>query len=201
MAVPGRDQPYVLAHKDVPDSPGLDPVTADIELKRGVWIEGKITDKVTGKPLQGTVEYFALHSNPNLRDYPGFDSTVLGRRRRRPNERGWLLPGRRPAGARLGRRDVALERSPLRAPERDDEFGIKETLSEHGSLPSARPDQLQRPRPDRPAQGGRFGEAGRDARPGLDVQGHGARAGRPAPGRGAELRPGRRSELLGAQTG
>ena len=51
VAIPGNDQPYVRAHTDIPDSPGLDPVTADIELKRGVWIEGKMSDKVTGQPL------------------------------------------------------------------------------------------------------------------------------------------------------
>ncbi len=39
--------------------------------KRGVWIEGKITDKVTGQPLQGGVEYVPLYSNPNRLDYPG----------------------------------------------------------------------------------------------------------------------------------
>ena len=52
-------------------------VSKRMELRRGVWIEGKLTDKVTGKPLKGYVEYFALHSNPNLRDYPGFDGTAL----------------------------------------------------------------------------------------------------------------------------
>ncbi len=56
-AVPGSDQPYVVSLKDVPDSPGLDPVEADLELKRGVWIQGKITDKVTGKPLQEDLSY------------------------------------------------------------------------------------------------------------------------------------------------
>src|SRR5262249_45748897 len=30
--VPGRDQPYLISYKDVPDSPGLDPVAADVEL-------------------------------------------------------------------------------------------------------------------------------------------------------------------------
>src|SRR5262249_113813 len=49
VAIPDGDRPYVAMHKDVPDGPGLAPVTVDIELKRGVWIEGKITDKVTGK--------------------------------------------------------------------------------------------------------------------------------------------------------
>jgi protocatechuate 3,4-dioxygenase beta subunit len=77
VAIPGIGRPYVATHRDVPDGPGLGPVTVDFELKRGVWIEGKITDGATGKPVPGSVEYFSLESNPNLRDYPGFDSTVL----------------------------------------------------------------------------------------------------------------------------
>jgi hypothetical protein len=79
LAVPGSDQPYPLSAKNVPDSPGLDPVTVDFELKRGVWIEGKITDKATGKPLPARVEYFALYANPNPRDYAGFDAAFIGR--------------------------------------------------------------------------------------------------------------------------
>ena len=75
--MPGRDQPYVVARRDVPRSTGLDPVTVDFELKRGVWIEGRVTDKATGKPLQRTVEYFSVYDNPNLRDYAGFDGTIL----------------------------------------------------------------------------------------------------------------------------
>ncbi len=75
-AVPGGDQPYVLSVKEVPHSPGLGPVTVDIELKRGVWIEGKITDKATGQPVQSGVKYFALSSNPNLAVYEGFDTPV-----------------------------------------------------------------------------------------------------------------------------
>lgn len=58
-AVPSSDQPYVVSLKLVRDSPGLDPVEADLELKRGVWVQGKITDKVTGKPLQQDLSYFA----------------------------------------------------------------------------------------------------------------------------------------------
>jgi RNA polymerase sigma factor (sigma-70 family) len=125
VAIPQRDQPYVVANKEVPDSPGLDPVTADIELGRGVWIEGKITDKVTGKPLRGIVEYFSLYSNPNLPEYPGFDGTVLvGGLTVRANEDGSYrivgLPG-------PGLVAVSYpEESYLRAPDRDDEYGIKE---------------------------------------------------------------------------
>ena len=63
--VPRDDQPYLSVHALVPDSPDLDPVTVDFELKRGIWIEGKLTDKVTGKPVpDGYVEYFALAGNP-----------------------------------------------------------------------------------------------------------------------------------------
>jgi hypothetical protein len=76
-AFPDLDLPYVSIHKEVPDGPGLDPVTVDLELPKGVWIEGKITDKVTGKPLRASLEYFSLYPNPNLKDYPGFDGTYL----------------------------------------------------------------------------------------------------------------------------
>src|SRR5205823_2033525 len=75
MLVPRDDQPYLSAHAVVPDTPGLDPVTVDFEIKRGIWIEGKITDKGTGKPVQTRVQYFAMLNNPNLRDHPGYDGT------------------------------------------------------------------------------------------------------------------------------
>src|SRR5262249_32601299 len=74
--VPPAGQPYLSVHALVPDSPGLNPVTVDVELKRGVWVEGKLTDKATGKPVQGYVSYFALVGNTNLREYPGFDGTI-----------------------------------------------------------------------------------------------------------------------------
>ena len=70
--VPPGDLPYLMVTAPVPDGPGLDPMRVDVELKRGVWIEGKITDKVTGKPLPADVKYIPLDSDENLRDYPGF---------------------------------------------------------------------------------------------------------------------------------
>ena len=69
MLVPRGDQPYLSSRKDLPDGPGLDPVTVDLDLKRGIWIEGKITDKVTGEPQQGRVSFFAQPNNPSLGDY------------------------------------------------------------------------------------------------------------------------------------
>jgi RNA polymerase sigma factor (sigma-70 family) len=129
VAIPDRDRSYLAIHKDVPDSPGLAPVTVDLELRRGVWIEGKITDKVTGKPVKGSVEYFSLFSNPNLRDYPGYDGTFFhdGRGVVATKEDGSYrvlgLPG-------PGLVAVYYLDPYLRAPDRDDEYGIKkEALS------------------------------------------------------------------------
>ncbi len=60
VAVPPTDQPYVPSTRKVPHVRALfandtrwDAVTLDFELKRGVWITGKVTDKVTGQPILG----------------------------------------------------------------------------------------------------------------------------------------------------
>jgi RNA polymerase sigma factor (sigma-70 family) len=66
--VPPADQPYFSVRGEAPDSSGLEPVTADFEVKRGIWIEGRIRDKVTGQPLQGRVDYAALVDNPRYRE-------------------------------------------------------------------------------------------------------------------------------------
>jgi RNA polymerase sigma factor (sigma-70 family) len=123
MVIPTRDLPYVAHHADVPDSPGLDPVTVDFDMRLGVWIEGKITDKKTGKGVRASVEYFSLYSNPNLRDYPGFDGTFLP----------WFGVGSKEDGTyRIaglpgpGLVAVWYVDNYLRAPDRKDEFGIKE---------------------------------------------------------------------------
>src|SRR5207244_1684132 len=98
---------------------------ADIELGRGVWIEGKVTDKVTGKPVVAHVEYFSFYSNPNLRDYPGFDGTVLVEHLgvATKDDGSYRIVGL-PGPGLIG---VMYQREPyLRADERDDEFGTKE---------------------------------------------------------------------------
>jgi protocatechuate 3,4-dioxygenase beta subunit len=124
LAIPGGDQPYVVTSGDVPDTPGLGPVTVDFALKRGVWIEGKITDKVTGKSVRGAVEYFSLYTNPNLlRDYPGFVATIPFNTvgvKEDGSYRVVGLPGPGLVGA------LYHEGPYLRAPDREDEYGTKE---------------------------------------------------------------------------
>jgi RNA polymerase sigma factor (sigma-70 family) len=124
LAVPGRDQPYVATSEGVPDTPGLGSVAVDFELKRGVWIEGRITDKVTGKLVQAYVEYFSMYSNPHLqRDYPGFIATLNFN----------FVPTKEDGSYRVvGLPGPGLivvyhpEFHYLRAPSRDDEYGVKE---------------------------------------------------------------------------
>jgi RNA polymerase sigma factor (sigma-70 family) len=126
-AVPGHDQPYVAANREVPESPGLDPVTVDMELRRGVWIEGKLTDKATGKPLRGSVEYFSLYSNPHLRDYPGFDGTMLmGELTVGAKEDGSFRIVGLPGPGLIGVYYQKPTEPYLRANARDDEFGTKD---------------------------------------------------------------------------
>jgi RNA polymerase sigma factor (sigma-70 family) len=79
LFVPREDQPYLLVHAEVPDTDGFDPVTVDFELKRGVWIEGKVTDKVTGKRVSCNVQYFSLFGNPNVSDHPGYPGTFVNK--------------------------------------------------------------------------------------------------------------------------
>ena len=50
----------------------------DINLKRGVWVTGRIIDGETRKPVRGQVEYFVFVDNPHLQAYPGFRWTMIG---------------------------------------------------------------------------------------------------------------------------
>ena len=150
LVVPPRDLPYLSIHKPVPDSIGLDPVTVDVELRRGVWIEGKITntrgravsldmahtrgawvegsiiDRVTGKPLRGGVQYFALNTNPNLPDYDGFADTNSFSGVGTKEDGSYRVVGLPGPGL------VAVFSTDqyLRARERDDEYGTREFVLE-----------------------------------------------------------------------
>jgi hypothetical protein len=76
LVLPGDTQPYVAMHAGVPDPPGFGPVPVEITLTPGVWIEGTVTDKRTGKPVRlAEVEYYPASIDaktvakfPGLRD-------------------------------------------------------------------------------------------------------------------------------------
>jgi beta-lactamase regulating signal transducer with metallopeptidase domain/protocatechuate 3,4-dioxygenase beta subunit len=66
------DQPYFTRSLKVRlNTPGLEPVTADVVMKRRPVIDGRLTDKVTGKPVRAWITYRPLASNPQVAHAPG----------------------------------------------------------------------------------------------------------------------------------
>lgn len=64
-------EPYLDVKSGVPAARGLEAVTVDAELKRGVRIKVRVIDKATGKPVTANVEYFPFQDNPYRKDAPG----------------------------------------------------------------------------------------------------------------------------------
>jgi RNA polymerase sigma factor (sigma-70 family) len=57
---------------DIADTPGLESIRVDFELERGILLRGRVTNKVTGEPVRGSVFYVARADNPHLKDYTEF---------------------------------------------------------------------------------------------------------------------------------
>jgi RNA polymerase sigma factor (sigma-70 family) len=75
---PPDGEPYLMALANVPDGPGLEPVALDVQLKRGIWITGRVTAKGTGKPVPAWISYAVDGDNPNLAEARGlaFDTDM-----------------------------------------------------------------------------------------------------------------------------
>ncbi len=86
--------PYTNATLKVPaESPGLEPITFDIAMKRGVFVRGRVVDKVTGRPIRGYANYYAFADNPNVSDYAGFSASNMPRSTSRAGMRSLHCPG------------------------------------------------------------------------------------------------------------
>ena len=72
LARPPEDQPYLVGFREVKRGPGLDTTAVNFELKRGVWVQGKVTDQATGKPVRAHVQYHAGPDNPHRKDLADF---------------------------------------------------------------------------------------------------------------------------------
>ncbi len=73
---PDHGTPYTKATFRVPaDSPTLEPVNFDITLKRAILVRGRVTDKVTGRPVSGYVNAYTFADNPHINEYPGYRSS------------------------------------------------------------------------------------------------------------------------------
>jgi beta-lactamase regulating signal transducer with metallopeptidase domain len=63
IAVFPDGQPYFPRRIKVPDKLGSEPISLDIDLHRGIWITGRVTDKRDGSPQTARVAYFPLRTN------------------------------------------------------------------------------------------------------------------------------------------
>jgi protocatechuate 3,4-dioxygenase beta subunit len=68
---PPKDAPYLrTTARAVADKPGTEPATCDIDLLRQRLVTGHVTNRATGKPVTGWIEYRPLADNPNLKFAP-----------------------------------------------------------------------------------------------------------------------------------
>jgi hypothetical protein len=58
-------QAYLGAFRELADTEGLKPITANYELRRGIPVEFRLIDKETRQPVRGTVQYTPLITNPH----------------------------------------------------------------------------------------------------------------------------------------
>lgn len=70
FARPADGSVYFPTMAKAADIAGLDPLTIDLKVKAGVLVRGRLKDAATGKPIIGTVHYWALAGNPHVDDIP-----------------------------------------------------------------------------------------------------------------------------------
>jgi hypothetical protein len=71
VLTPPDDQPYLLSQFKLPSASEMKPIQIDLVLKRGIWMRGRITDRVTGKPVEARLRYATSLNNPHIDEVPG----------------------------------------------------------------------------------------------------------------------------------
>src|SRR5262249_15384074 len=71
-AVPPNGAPYFNCGTRVADTAGVGPLTADLEMVLGIPCRGRVTEKGTGKPVRGSVSYYAVFGNPEAPELTGY---------------------------------------------------------------------------------------------------------------------------------
>ena len=80
LAIPADGQPYFMCKFDVPTAPGFDVIRFDLPVHRGVLIDGRVADKVTGEPIAAAkMHYLPWPDNPNIGSMPEFTSSAAAR--------------------------------------------------------------------------------------------------------------------------
>ncbi len=73
LVVPNDDQPYFMREVAIPNPQGLGAIPVEVELHKGIRIEGKVTDKETGSPVAGAfLHYLPFLDNTFVKAAPEF---------------------------------------------------------------------------------------------------------------------------------
>jgi RNA polymerase sigma factor (sigma-70 family) len=76
---PAANMPYLPANvRARAADTGLTPLVLDIRLKRQQTVEGRVTERRTGKPVRGWIEYRPLADNPHLKKAPKLAENRFG---------------------------------------------------------------------------------------------------------------------------
>jgi beta-lactamase regulating signal transducer with metallopeptidase domain/5-hydroxyisourate hydrolase-like protein (transthyretin family) len=144
--IPNDGQPYFAREIEVPSPPGIDPVVVTIDLHRGLWITGRVTDKASGKPVKGAnMHYMPFLTNPYAQSHPAFDERGIYTTRpgRRPSDENGVyrlvgLPGPAVVGVGISnevtqyRRGVGFEEIAAQYGKADDRGGHLKTWGSPG---------------------------------------------------------------------
>jgi RNA polymerase sigma factor (sigma-70 family) len=95
-----KGQTYIKVVKVIVNPPGLEPIVVDINLRRGLTLEGKVMNQANGRAVKAVVLYFPFRDNPHLKDYPDapfYDFALFNETEFRTDEDGHfrlaVLPG------------------------------------------------------------------------------------------------------------
>ena len=74
--IPELDEPlFPMLQEFSVDSTSTN-ATVNLQVLRGLWIEGKVTDAQAGEPIQGGVDYFPFLKNPNVSKMNSFGTVT-----------------------------------------------------------------------------------------------------------------------------
>lgn len=71
--IPPASEPWLIASQKISLDPGQATAAVNVQVFRGIWIEGRVTDADTGESIKGSVDYLALKKNPNIPQEFGLD--------------------------------------------------------------------------------------------------------------------------------
>jgi RNA polymerase sigma factor (sigma-70 family) len=71
-------EPYFWHSREVADTPGLEPITVNLEVERGLVVRGRVTERETGRPVPALIQYAVRPGNRALDDYKTFARNAVG---------------------------------------------------------------------------------------------------------------------------